>query len=452
VYEAYFVVHAFRKVSRDVRVNRRIAVIGSGIAGNGAAWALNVGSDHDVTVFEARDRPGGHSATIDIDYDGAAIAVDTGFIVYNEHNYPNLTKLFAHLDVKTRPSDMSFSVSDWDGVLEWTSRPADFFGGLLPIKARVPSPVHLRVLRDLMRFNRIGLADLHSGRLEGLSLGKYLDRGRFSERFREDYLVAMGSAIWSMPPGSILDFPAEAFLSFFENHRLLRLTRPVWRSVIGGSRSYVEAMFAGSRGELRLNAPVTQVSRSKKGVAVTVADGRCDTFDEVVLACHSDQALQILADPSDAEHAVLAAVQYRPNDVFLHRDTSLMPRRKSAWASWNVIKCGGERVSVSYWMNLLQGIDDACPLFVSLNPPRPPRPELTFARFDYAHPQFDQRAIRAQSRLPAIQGSNGIWFCGAWTRFGFHEDGLLSGLNVAEALGATVPWSVTPRQFREAAE
>jgi uncharacterized protein len=435
-----------------VKLKKRIAVIGSGIAGNGAAWALGTGSGHEVTIFEASDRPGGHSATIDIDYDGTRIAVDTGFIVYNEPNYPNLTQLFAHLDVATQPSDMSFSVSEWGGALEWTSRTADFFGGLLPIKAGVPSPVHLRVLRDIMRFNRSGLADLHSGRLQGLSLGDYLEKGRFSERFRDDYLVAMGSAIWSMPPGSILDFPAEAFLSFFENHRLLRLSRPVWRSVVGGSRSYVEALIAGSRAKLRLNAAVKSVARCRNGVEITVAGGHRETFDDVVLACHSDQALDILTDASDAERAVLEGVQYRPNDVFLHRDASLMPRRKSAWASWNVIKSGDERVSVSYWMNLLQGIDSACPLFVSLNPLHPPRPELTFARFAYDHPQFDQRALQAQSALSGIQGSGGLWFCGAWTRFGFHEDGLLSGLCVAEELGAKIPWTVTPRQFREAAE
>jgi predicted NAD/FAD-binding protein len=432
--------------------SKRIAVIGSGIAGNGVAWALANGSDHRVTVFEASARPGGHSATVDIDYDGRRIAVDTGFIVYNEPNYPNLTRLFAHLGIETHQSDMSFSVSEWGGSLEWTSRPADFFGGLLPIKAGVPSPVHLRVLRDIMRFNRIGVVDLHAGRLKGLSLGAYLARGRFSKRFRDDYLIAMGSAIWSMPPGSILDFPAEAFLSFFENHRLLRLSRPVWRSVVGGSRSYVDAIYAGSRLDLRLGSPVVAVSRSSDGVAVTTNAGETEIFDDVVLACHSDQALRIVSDASEAERALLAGVRYRGNEVFLHRDAGLMPRRESAWASWNVIKTGTERVSVSYWMNLLQGIDRECPLFVSLNPVQPPRPELTFARFHYDHPQFDQRAIEAQGELPLIQGRNRLWFCGAWTKFGFHEDGLHSGLTVAEALGATIPWTVTPRQILEAAE
>lgn len=433
-------------------MSKRIAVIGAGIAGNGAAWALANGSEHRVTVFEAGARAGGHSATVDIDYDGHKIAVDTGFIVYNEPNYPNLTQLFSHLGIETRPSDMSFSVSEFDGDIEWSSRPADFFGGLLPIKAGVPSPVHLRVLRDIVRFNRIGVADLHAGRLQGLSLGDYLARGRFSTRFRDDYLIAMGSAIWSMPPGSILDFPAEAFLSFFENHRLLRLSRPVWRSVVNGSRSYVDALFAGSPLDLRLDTAVVRVARCEDGVELTTACGQRDVFDDVVLACHSDQSLRMVADPSEAEHSVLSGVGYSPNAVFLHRDVSLMPRRKAAWASWNVIKSGSDRVSVSYWMNLLQGIDASLPLFVSLNPSRRPRPELTFAQFNYEHPQFDQRAIDAQQELPGIQGRNGLWFCGAWTKFGFHEDGLLSGLRIAEALGATIPWTITPRQLLDAAE
>ena len=216
---------------------QRIAVIGAGIAGNGAAWALSVGSPHRVTVFEAAARPGGHSATVDIDYDGVPLAVDTGFIVYNELNYPNLTRLFATLGVETRESDMSFSVSRWGAGVEWTSRASDVLGGWMPVPIRVPSPVHLRVMRDIVRLNRAGSADLRAGRLANVSLGEYLARGGYSRRFRDDYLVAMGAAIWSMPPGAILDFPAEAFLSFFENHRLLRLSRPVWRTVVGGSRS-----------------------------------------------------------------------------------------------------------------------------------------------------------------------------------------------------------------------
>ncbi len=433
-------------------MKKRIAVIGSGIAGNGAAWALVNGSDHDVTLFEASPRPGGHSATIDVDYDGAVLPVDTGFIVYNEPNYPNFTRLLAHLNVETQPSDMSFSVSDREGALAWTSRPADFFGGRVSVRAGIPSPVHLRVLRDVIRFNRMGVADLHEGRLAGLSLGQYLDQGGFSRRFKDEYVIAMGSAIWSMPPGKLRDFPAETFLSFFENHRLMRLSRPVWRTVKGGSRAYVDAMMRTMNTALRLDTPIAQVARDDDGVLVAAVDGRRWRFDEVVMACHSDQSLAIIGDASERERALLAAVKYSANEVVLHRDASLMPARRSAWASWNVFNGPVEQVAVTYWMNALQGIDESFPLFVSLNPPRPPRPELTFARFSYEHPMFDERALAAQAALPDIQGRDRLWFCGAWTRFGFHEDGLLSGLSVAEALGAEIPWRLSRRQLLQAAE
>ncbi|GGK22547.1 NAD/FAD-binding protein [Salinarimonas ramus] len=434
---------------------RNIAVIGSGIAGNGAAWALAAASDHAVTVYEAETRAGGHAATVDIDYDGVPIAVDTGFIVYNEPNYPNLTRLFAHLGVATQPSDMSFSVSRWDderGVeLAWTSRAADLLGGRLPIAANVPSPVHLRVLRDIVRFNRRGAADLEAGRLGGLTLGEYLARERYSQRFREDYVVAMGSAIWSMPPGDILAFPAATFLAFFANHRLLRLDRPTWRTVTGGSRAYVRALTAPFAERLRLGTPVTRIAREDEGVRVVTADGASTLYDEVVLACHCDQAAALLADATPAERAMLGAIRYRDNAVWLHRDESLMPRARSAWAAWNVVKRPGDEVCVTYWMNALQGLDPARPLFVSLNPPRPPREGTVFARTDYAHPQFDQSAVAAQAALAGLQGKDRVWFCGAWTKYGFHEDGLHSGLAVAEALGAVAPWRVAPRDFGTAA-
>jgi len=435
--------------------SRRIAVVGSGIAGAGAAWALSVASDHEVTVYEAEARPGGHAATVDIDYDGETLSVDTGFIVYNEPNYPNLTRLFAHLGVETQASDMSFSVSDWDdarGVdLAWTSRAADVFGGWLPIKAGIPSPVHVRVIRDIVRFNRRGAADLYAGRLEGLTLGDYLARERYSKRFREDYVIAMGSAIWSMPPGDILEFPAASFLSFFENHRLLRLDRPTWRTVAGGSRSYVARMTAAYREGLRLETPVARITREPDGVRVATQAGDEALYDEVVLACHCDQALAMLANPTPEERAMLSAIRYRDNAVYLHRDASLMPRSRNAWAAWNVIKSNRDAVCVTYWMNALQGLDPERPLFVSLNPPRPPRAETIFARYDYAHPQFDQPAIAAQAALAGLQGADRLWFCGAWTKYGFHEDGLHSGLAVAEALGAAAPWRIAPRGLREAA-
>lgn len=431
---------------------KRIAIIGTGVAGNGAAWGLRQGSDHAITVFEAAGRPGGHSATVDVDYDGRRISVDTGFIVYNEVNYPNLTRLFAHLGVETQESDMSFSVSGVDGALKWTSRPADFFGGLMPVQLRIPSPVHLRVIDDLVRFNRSGVADLHAGRLAGLTLGEYLEKGRFSQRFREDYLIAMGSAIWSMPPGGMLDFPAEAFLRFFENHRLLRLTRPVWRTVTGGSREYVARLTATFAEELRCGVPVAGVRQTEDGPVVTLANGESERFDAVVFACHSDEAAALIGSAVEETARILAAIPYRDNAVYLHRDPGLMPARRSGWAAWNVHKRPDGDVSVTYWMNALQGVEPERPLFVTLNPSHPPRDELTFGRFNYAHPQFDRRALAAQARLPSVQGRAGFFFCGAWTGYGFHEDGLLSGLLVAEALGARLPWTPTPRLLLQAAE
>lgn len=434
---------------------KRIAVVGTGIAGNGAAWALAVGSRHRLAVYEADGRAGGHAATVDVAYDDAPITVDTGFIVYNEPNYPNFTRLLAHLGIGTQASDMSFSVSDWEdnggARLTWTSRPSRLLGGLVPNGIGIPSPVHLLVLRDLVRFNRSGVADLHAGRLEGLSLGDYLASRRFSRRFREDYVVAMGSAIWSMPPGDILDFPAASFLSFFENHRLLRIERPTWRTLTGGSRNYVAAMTAPFADRLRLDDPVLAVRRDEAGVEIVTARGS-ERYDAVVLACHSDQALALLESPTAAERAVLGAIRYRENDVYLHRDSGLMPRDVRAWAAWNVIKHSEDEVCVTYHMNALQGIDPARPLFVSLEPPRPPAPGSVFRTFSYAHPQFDQAAIAAQARLPEIQGGGGVHFAGAWTKYGFHEDGLVSGLLAAEALGATIPWRIDPRSFAEAAE
>lgn len=431
---------------------KRIAIIGAGIAGNGAAWALSSGSDHILTVFEQGRTAGGHSATVDVDYDGRQISVDTGFIVYNEVNYPNLARLFAHLGVATQEADMSFSVSSSDGEVAWTSRPADFFGGRMPVQLRIPSPVHLRVLGDVIRFNREGVADLHAGRLRDLTLGAYLRNGGFSRRFTEDYLIAMGAAIWSMPPGSILDFPAEAFLRFFENHRLLRLSRPVWRTVTGGSREYVSRLTESFRDRLRASTTVVAVERSENGPVVKLADGSRHAYDAVVFACHSDQAERLLGGSDREIAATLGAIRYRRNAVYLHRDHGLMPARRSAWAAWNVLKRPDGDVSVTYWMNILQGIDAAHPLFVSLNPARPPREDAIMGTFEYAHPQFDREALAAQARLKELQGRDGLWFCGAWTGYGFHEDGLLSGLNVAEALGARLLWRPTPRLLLEAAE
>ncbi|KAB2877541.1 MAG: FAD-dependent oxidoreductase [Pseudorhodoplanes sp.] len=438
----------------------RIAVIGAGIAGNAAAWALS--ARHRVVVYDKDLRPGGHSHTVELDYDGRRIAVDTGFIVYNELNYPGLTALFAHLRVETRASDMSFSVSADGGRLEWAGRgrrPAETLDGLFAQRRNLVSPAFLWMLREVARFNRESRADLAIGALQGLSLGDYLAQKRFSRRLVRDYLLPMGAAIWSTPADRMLDFPAQNFVAFFSNHRLLHpdAERPVWRTVCGGSRTYVEKLCAPFRDQMRLGTRAVAIERGRDGVTVTDGSGGRDRFDQVVIAAHSDQALAMLADAHATERAVLAAIRYRPNTVYLHRDPALMPRRKAAWAAWNFL-CGhgrgadGGDIAVTYWMNALQGIDPACPLFVSLNPPAAPRADLTFARFVCEHPQFDTAAFAAQSRLEAIQGVRRTWFCGAWTGYGFHEDGLRSGLAVAHALGAAIPWWRRPAVYAEAAE
>lgn len=431
----------------------RIAIIGTGIAGNAAAYGL-AGAGNHVTVYEREPRPGGHSATVDVDYDGTTLAVDTGFIVYNEPNYPNFTALLAHLGVATLASDMSFALSARNGGFEWCGRTTDVLNGIFAQRSNLLSPGFLRMLVEVRRFNRDCIADLEAGRLSGRTLGDYLAAGGFSARFRDDYLIPMGAAIWSMSPAAMLNFPAESFVAFFRNHHLLQWERPVWRTVAGGSRRYVEAMQGPFRDRLRLGCPVSRVLRHQGSVEVIDADGHAERYDHVVFAAHSDETLAMLGDASEAERKVLGDIGYRSNEVYLHRDLRLMPRRRRAWASWNVMQGPDPRADlcVTYWMNLLQSLPREKPVFVTLNPAEPPAPELTFARFSYAHPQYDEPAIRAQRRLADIQGRNRTWFCGAWTRHGFHEDGLVSGINVAEALGGSFPWRAPAPPFAEAAE
>lgn len=431
----------------------RIAVIGSGIAGNAAAWSLAVGSRHQVVVYEREPRAGGHCGTVEVDYDGVMIPVDTGFMVYNALNYPNLAALFDHLAVPTRPASMSFSVSVADGSFEWAGDSERRLAGFFAQKRNLLSPQHFRMLGDILRFNRQAVQDLALGRLAGLSLGDYLDRGRYSTRFRNDYLLAMGAAIWSTSPAKMLGFPAESFVAFCENHRLMHWERPQWRTVVDGSRTYVEKLIAPLKQRMRLGCAAAAIRRLADHVEVIDQEGQRDRFDEVVIAVHSDEALALLSDATPQERAVLAAIPYEPNEIYLHRDTSLMPKRQAAWSSWNLLKDRdtADSATVTYWMNRLQGIDPDRPLFVTLNPSRPPRDDLVFGRFAYDHPQYDHAAIRAQASLAAIQGARRTRFCGAWTRYGFHEDGLVSGLEAAETLGAVVPWRVAERRLPMAA-
>jgi predicted NAD/FAD-binding protein len=436
----------------------RIAVVGTGIAGNAAAWTLS--KRYPVTVYEREIRPGGHSHTINVDYDGTPVAVDIGFIVYNELNYPDLTALFDHLGVETTESNMSFAVSADGGRFEWKGGGNSWWEtatGLFAQPRNLFAPSYLWMLRDILTFNRFSVEDYAAGRLAGLSLGDYFRQRKFAPRLLSDYLGPMGAAIWSTPAHDMLNFPAENFVAFFSNHRLLQYDRPVWRSVKGGSRNYVEKLTDAFRDGIRLGCAVTSIERKTRGVVVTDSHGASETYDHVVIAAHSDQALKMLSDADERERSVLGAIAYSPNTIYLHRDTRLMPRRRRVWGAWNFLRwprrgSAVNDVAVTYWMNELQGIDKSKPLFVSLNPPLKPDPALTFGKYICEHPQYDAAAFAAQRRLEEIQGKRHTWFCGAWTGYGFHEDGLRSALSVAEALGATAPWREPLPELAEAAE
>lgn len=421
----------------------KVAVIGAGVTGLGAAISL-AEAGVEVTLYEREARLGGHAHTIEVDYDGRPIAVDTGFIVYNELNYPNLTALFDWAGVATIDSDMSFALSSEDGRFEWCGQDHDTLNGLFAQRRNLVSPRYLAFLNGVGRFQKRARADVAAGAVGDESLRTYLASRGVSERVRDDYVVPMGAAIWSMTPGETLEFPARSFLVFFENHKLMQWDRPVWRTVKGGSVAYVRTLRrrleAFPHAAIRSGEPVERVRREGEGVVVT-ARGEETRFDAAILATHAPTQRALLADASAGEAEILSSFRVSANRVVVHRDPALMPRRRAAWASWNVLRRGRERApAVTYWMNRLQAIPRETPLFVTLNPDREARAEMVFATFDYDHPTYDAAAIAAQARLPEIQGKGRVWFAGAWTAYGFHEDGLASGLAAARALGGTAPW------------
>jgi predicted NAD/FAD-binding protein len=412
----------------------KIAVIGGGVAGLGAAYGLK--DAHDVTLYEKDARLGGHANTVTIDYDGVSIEVDTGFIVFNQLNYPNLLGLFADLGVDSRLTDMSFACAG--GGMEWSS---NFPRGVFAQKRNLVSPSFLRMLHEIGRFNTTARTDLAMTALEGVTLGAYLRLRGFHDTFRDRYLLPMGAAIWSTTEGQMADVPAETFLRFFANHGLLNVKQPIWSTVVGGSRTYVSKLQTLLGGRIRAGTGVVSVNRTALGVEVRDTFGELERYDHVIFASHSDQALAALSDADPEERAFLGAIRYASNQAILHRDPNLMPKRRAAWGSWNYVTDLKPEIPpyVTYWMNSLQHIDETKPLFVSLNGPEPD-PALIFGRFDYEHPQFDGAALAAQRRFSRIQGRGGVWYAGAWLGYGFHEDGLTSGLRVALALGGSVPW------------
>lgn len=411
-----------------------IAVIGSGIAGLSAAWLL--AKRHRVTLYEADHRIGGHSHTCEV----AGTPVDTGFIVYNEQTYPNLTALLRHLNVPTRAAKMSFGVSLDHGRVEYSG---SGLRGLLAQKRNLLRPRFWSMGRDLLRFYREAPADNTVS--DGESLHDYLDRRGYGAAFRDDHLYPMAAAIWSTPSLGIRDYPAAAFIKFCQNHALLQLgQRPPWRTVLGGSRQYVDRMLADFHGTVLAGTPVRRILRHDRGADVVTDDGS-RRFDQVVIAAHADQALAMLDAPDTQETALLGAFGYCSNTAVLHSDPDQMPQRRAVWSAWNFVSdcAAGPDVSVTYWMNALQELGQSQPLFVTLNPARGPDPAKVHWEGDYSHPVFNGAALRAQRRLWTLQGRNNTWYCGAYFGAGFHEDGLQAGLAVGEQLGGTArPWHV----------
>lgn len=418
----------------------KIAVIGAGVSGLAAANAI--ANRHRVTLIEAEPRLGGHARTVVAGKRGDR-PVDTGFIVFNRANYPKLTELFARLEVPVIPSDMSFGVSANGGAVEYALRN---LGALFAQQANLCRPAFHRMVLDILRFNARALEAAED---ESLTVGGLIERLRLGPWFRDYYLLPISGAIWSTPPARMLEFPAWAMMRFFENHALLSASgQHQWYTVSGGSVEYVrriEARLRRKRVELRTGQAVQAVRREPAAVRIKMHGGEWERFDEVVLATHSDDSLRLLADATPTERDILSAIAYQPNEVVLHADSSVMPRRRKAWASWVYTDDGlapRDRIGVTYWMNSLQAIPADDPLFVTLNGARPIRDDLIYDTATFRHPVFDAAALRAQRRLRAANGANGTWFCGAWTRNGFHEDGLTSGLAVADRINRDATYSV----------
>ncbi|MBD9485152.1 FAD-dependent oxidoreductase [Pseudomonas sp. PDM14] len=411
----------------------KIAIIGSGISGLTSAYLLN--RQHDITLFEAGDWVGGHTHTVDVQVDGRDYAIDTGFIVFNDWTYPHFIKLLDQLGVASQPTEMSFSVHDPASGCEYNG---NNLNSLFAQRGNLLSPAFWGMLRDILRFNREALDDLEQQRIASTTtLGDYLRMGHYGTRFIDHYIVPMGAAIWSMSLQDMLAFPLQFFVRFFKNHGLLSVSnRPQWRVVSGGSRSYVAPLSASFSQRIRLNCPVQRVERDAEGVTVYSSAGS-ERFDKVVFACHSDDALAMLAAPTVSEREILGALRYADNDVVLHTDTRLLPDRRLAWASWNY-RLGGARhqpAAVTYDMNILQGIASDTTFCVSLNQSAAIDPARILGRYTYRHPQYSLAGIDAQARWGDINGQQHSYFCGAYWANGFHEDGVVSALRVADAFG-----------------
>jgi predicted NAD/FAD-binding protein len=422
----------------------KIAVIGTGISGLAAAWLLS--RRHEVVLYEQDCRPGGHTNTFVARHAGGEQAIDTGFIVYNELNYPRLSAMFRALGVASQPSDMSFAVSLAGGAYEYAG---NSLYSLFAQGSNLGSAAHWRMLRDILRFNAAAKRGYRARSLPEVPIGEWLEAEGYSREFRSRYLLPMAGSIWSCSMHQVTQFPLPYFVDFYHRHCLLNLVRrPQWRMVTGGSHSYVSRLLAQFRGQLRLQARVLSLRRTEHAAYVATDAGE-ERYDYVVSAAHSDQALKYLADADTLERRLLGAIGYAPNEAWLHTDTSFLPRRRSVWASWNYLnedaqRCdeiGDRAICLSYWMNLLQRIPGPSQYVVTLNPYRQPPDEKVLYHTVYDHPQYTAAAVEAQRLLPAIQNQRRTWFCGAWTAYGFHEDGLKSAIAAATALGCPPDWA-----------
>ena len=413
----------------------KIGVIGSGVSG--LVSALTLQEKFEVSLFEKNSKLGGHSNTVTIEQDNKKYSVETGFIVLNDKNYPIFTSLLKHLKIGVNNSSMSFSVSVDKGQFEYSSS----YIGLLGQTKNIIDPKYWGMLRDINYFYTNALKDVKDCP-DNETLGQFLKRFNYSNKFIDYHLVPMTASIWSCPTKSILNFPIKSLLVFFENHKLLNIyNRPKWSTVNKGSREYVKKIKSLLKGKIYTNAKVNKISKSKEGIRVHYQDG-IKTFDKVILACHADQSSEILIENFSEEANLLKDFKYQKNTSILHSDINFMPKRKSVWSSWNYITETGNsgNLSITYWMNELQGINSSKPILLSLNPKILPNPDLIYGQYSYSHPILDNNAINIQKKLSSIQGKNNLWFCGAWTGFGFHEDGVKSAVEIASSHNIDLPW------------
>lgn len=455
--DTYIPTNVESPLNKEVNLSKNIAIIGSGIAGLSAGWLLS--KEHKVTIYEKDEKLGGHSNTVNIHYDlknnkGIPISVDTGFIVYNNKNYPNLTKFFEILGVNSIDSDMSLSISLNDGKYEYSGAG---LGGIFGQKRNIININQWKLLYDIFRFKNVATNYLKNNNTDQSVIGNWLKNNNFSSFFTTRYIMPIASAIWSCSNKDALLFPTKTFLYFFYHHGLLNIIdRPKWKTVKNGSQEYIKKILQSSNFEYETNSSIKAVIPNNNSVIIKFKDKEIK-YDHVIMACHADQARKLIKEPYKGRNEVLNYFKFSKNRVVLHSSDQFMPKNRSLWSSWNytssiheIRKTSHKPIQVTYWMNLLQSIDKNLPLFVTLNPEEGSiKNNLIFKEILYDHPILDENALIGQSKLKDIQGENNIWFAGAWTKYGFHEDGIKSGIAIAEKLGCKIPWDINNKSKKE---